>query len=193
MPMEFCFYPRHEYACPQLGHCPHLGGAALGLVVQVANENGEYLDSLHRQLDDARRSVSELLAELESQRKELEQVKLELRLERQNKFRTGCDADDEEKALTGENPAEELSAAGHGTRKRGAPVGHPGWFRAIPTKIDETIEVAAPRRCPHCDGRVRCYPNVEPDEHVQEDVVERVYRVVCYRHPVARCRSCRRF
>jgi hypothetical protein len=192
MPMEFCFYPRHEYACPHVGHCPHLGGAALGFVVQVANENGEYLDMLHRQLDAERESISKLLAEIESLRTELEQVKLELRLERQNKFRTGCDSQDGDEAEAIENRSDPSAATG-GSGKRGAPIGHPGWFRATPTEIDQTIDVAAPQQCPRCGGPVRCFPNADPGEHVQEDVVDNVYRVVCYRHAVARCRSCRRF
>jgi transposase len=190
MPMEFCFYPRHEYACPQVGHCPHLGGAALGLVVEVANANGDYLDMLHGQLDAARQSVSELLAELDSLRQELEQVKLELRLERQNKFRTRCEDQDVEEAAA-ENPENDRRQAGR--RKRGAPVGHPGWFRVTPTEFDQTVEVAAPPRCPHCGGQVRGFPDAEPTEHVQEDVVNNVYQVVCYRHPLARCRNCRRW
>ena len=189
--MEFCFYPRHEYACPHVGHCPHLGGAALGFVVQLANENGEYLEMLHGQVDAARRSVSKLLAEMEALRKELDQVKLELRLERQNKFRTGCEEREGDQAERAEIPPEESNSERAEPRKRGAPVGHPGWFRATPTEFNQTIEVAAPQQCPHCGGRVRCFPHVEPDEHVQEDVVERVYWVVLYRHPAARCRSCR--
>lgn len=189
--MHFCFYPRHEYACPHVGHCPHLGGAAVGSVVDAANENGDYLDMLHGQLDDARRSVSELLAELESVRKELEQVKLELRLERQNKFRTRCE-DHEVEGAAGGNPPEEDH--GHtGRRKRGAPVGHPGWFRPTPGRIDQTVDVAAPRCCPHCGGNVQGFPEAERTEHVQEDVVDNVYQVVCYRHPLARCRRCRRW
>ena len=66
--MQFCFYPRHEYACPHVGHCPHLGGAALGSVVDAASDQGDYLDMLHGQLDAARRSVSQLLAEIETLR-----------------------------------------------------------------------------------------------------------------------------
>jgi hypothetical protein len=190
MPMDFCFYPRHEYACSQVSHCPHLGGAALGAVVAAANESGEYLEMLHSQLDAARQSVSQLLVEIESLRKELQQVKLELRLERQNKFRTGCQEQAEREAAA-EDSADDPAASDE-PGKRGAPLGHPGWFRAIPTHIDQTIEVAAPERCPHCDGQVRCFPALPPDEHVQEDVVQNVYQVVCYRHPVARCRRCRR-
>jgi hypothetical protein len=56
--MRFCFYPDHKFACPQLKHCPHLGGAALGPLVRFASTSGDSLDRLHRQLDAARQSVS---------------------------------------------------------------------------------------------------------------------------------------
>ncbi len=86
--MNFCFYPKHEFACPQLKHCPHLGGAALGTLVHIANASGDSLDGLHRQLDAARQSVSNLVAENEALKREVERLKLELKLERQNKFAT---------------------------------------------------------------------------------------------------------
>ena len=63
--MNFCFYPKHEFACPHVTHCPHLGGAALGAVVHVANSSGDTVDQLHRQLDAARRLASDLVAENE--------------------------------------------------------------------------------------------------------------------------------
>ncbi len=31
--MSVCFYPQHEFACPNLSHCPHLVGMALGTLV----------------------------------------------------------------------------------------------------------------------------------------------------------------
>ena len=40
--MGFRFYPNHEYRCPHIGHCPHLGGAALGGVVLAANGNVQW-------------------------------------------------------------------------------------------------------------------------------------------------------
>ena len=190
--MHFCFYPRHEYACAHVGHCPHLGGAALGSVVDAANENGDYLEMLHGPLDAERRTVAKLLLELETLRKELEQVKLELRLERQNKFRTGGEEQEPGETTAVENNSAEASAANAEPRKC-SPVGHPAWFRATPTEFDQAIAVATPSRCPHCGGEVRCFPDAELGEHVQEDVVERVSQVVCYRHPAARCRSCRRW
>ncbi len=86
--MQFCFYPRHEYACSKLSHCPHLGGAALETVVGVANQSGRDRDLLHLQLAAERASVTRLLAENAALQPQLQQVKLELRLERQSKFMT---------------------------------------------------------------------------------------------------------
>jgi hypothetical protein len=86
--MNFCFYPKHEFACPHVGHCPHLGGAALGTLVHLANSSGDSLDCLHRQLDATRKSVSHLVAENESLKREIERLKLELKIERQTKFAT---------------------------------------------------------------------------------------------------------
>jgi transposase len=128
--MGFCFYPKHEYACPQLRHCPHLGGAAVGTVVHVANESGDSLDRLHRQLDATRKSVSDLVAENEALKREIERLKLELKIERQTKFA----ANRQRQAGTARSrSSESLSEAE--PRKRGAPVGHPGWFRPTPTKL----------------------------------------------------------
>ena len=61
--MNFSFYPKHEFACPHVSHCPHLGGAALGAVVHVANSSGDIVDQLHRQLAAARNSHARSLAE----------------------------------------------------------------------------------------------------------------------------------
>jgi hypothetical protein len=72
--MDFCFYPKHEYACAHLSHCPHLGGAALGDLVYLANESGEGHDRLHRQLDAERKSISDLVAENQALKREIERL-----------------------------------------------------------------------------------------------------------------------
>ena len=77
--MKFLFYPKHEFACPQLSHCPHLGGAAIGSVVSVANLNGDYLRMLHGQLDAERKAVARLLDENQKLTSQVEQLKLELK------------------------------------------------------------------------------------------------------------------
>ena len=57
-------------------------------MVHLANESGDSLDRLHRQLDATRKSVSDLVAENEALKREIERLKLELKLERQTKFAT---------------------------------------------------------------------------------------------------------
>lgn len=145
--VSFSFYPRHEHGCPHVGHCPHLGGASLGLVVLAANENEETHDQLYWQLDAARESISDLVAEVESLKKQLAQAKLELKLERQTKFATNRQqhSDSNSPASARSRPAQK--------RKRGAPLGHPGWYRPPPTAYDLLVEVAAPARCPIAEAR----------------------------------------
>lgn len=189
--MDFCFYPRHEYACPQIGHCPHLGGAALSTLVDAASEQGQYFDMLHGQLDAERERSARLVAENERLRKELDQLRLELKLERQNKFACGRegkpDAENEGVAQTTATPDAKPAA------KRGAPVGHPGWFRPAPTAYDQLVLVPPPKACPHCEGEVRLYEKADPHDHFQEDIVDRTHQTTCFRHAVGRCLGCRRF
>lgn len=189
--MDFCFYPRHEYACSQIGHCPHLGGAALSTLVDAASEQGLYLDMLHGQLDAERERNARLFAENEQLRKERDQARLELKLERQNKFACGredkSDARDDDAAQSTTTPSDKPAG------KRGAPVGHPGWFRPTPTAYDQLVPVSPPKLCPHCEGEVRVYEKADPHDHFQEDIVDHRRQTTCFRHAVGRCLTCRRF
>ena len=117
--MQFCFYPNHEHRCPNVSHCPHLGGAALGTLVHAAGEQDEFLRYLHGTIDAERETVSKLVEENEKLRQDLEQAKLELKLERQNKFATNQQK--EETSDAQDNTSEE--AAAPEPKKRGAPVG----------------------------------------------------------------------
>lgn len=182
--MSFLFYPKHEHGCPHVGHCPHLGGAALGSLVQVANQNDESRQWLHRSLDAERAQNSRLVEENERLRAELEQVKLELKLERQNKFATN----QQKQAMTAEPTSPEVASSE--PKKRGAPVGHPGWFRKRPAQYDRVVNVPAPCRCQYCDGHVSVNVTLAPSEHVQEDVVDGRYCVGLYLHPAASCDIC---
>jgi transposase len=184
MPMSFLFYPNHEHGCPHVNHCPHLGSAGLGTLVRVANQNDESRRHLLKMIDAERERNSRLVRENEELRAELEQVKLELKLQRQNKFATN----QQKQALTTESPSPETPSAE--SKKRGAPVGHPGWFRKTPTEYDWDVDVPAPTRCRDCYGRVSVNETLAPSEHLQEDVVDGLYRVVLYRHPAACCEDC---
>ena len=178
--MGFLFYPNHEYRCPHIGHCPHLGGAALGGVVLAANGNVQWTSALHRQLDDLREKDAAKDRIIAEQQERIEQLERELKAERQKQFKAAR-PEEEVPAEANEPQAE--------AKKRGAPVGHPGWFRPTPTKIDRTIDVPAPPRCPHCGAAVKPRPELERYEHVQEDLIDGRPTVTCYRHEAGRCRN----
>ena len=86
--MGFSFYPNHEHKCPYVSHCPHLGGAALGTLLLLANEQEQIRRALQATIDAERACGDRLFEENQRLQKELDQVKLELKLQRQNKFAT---------------------------------------------------------------------------------------------------------
>jgi len=45
--MSYQFYPRKDDPCPNVDHCPHVGGAAIASLVLIGNENRLYLQQLH--------------------------------------------------------------------------------------------------------------------------------------------------
>jgi transposase len=72
-------------------------------------------------------------------------------------------------------------------RKRpGRPKGHPGTYRAVPTQVDEQIDVPLPC-CPQCGGAVA---GVEPIEQFIEEIPvvrPRVTHLVTYRGECSQC------
>ena len=77
-------------------------------------------------------------------------------------------------------------------KKRGAPKGHPGWFRRKPDHIDKTIVVPAPDVCPHC-ACSDLTPMEEVKDHLQEDIILQPRpHVTNFRHHQAFCSKCHR-
>lgn len=182
--MSFVIYPKLERSCPNVNHCPHLGGASVVWVAHVANCSEETREDSLRQIRVLEQENSKLLSEVVALQKQLEQTKLELKLERQNKFATN------KQKNVAEEPGGETNPENHKPhKKRGAPVGHPGWFRETPVQYDWEINVRAPSKCPTCGGKVTQL-DADPLEHLQEDLIEGQYRVVLYRHAPARCATC---
>lgn len=176
--MLFVFYPKHQYGCPHVDHCPHLGGAGLGSLVFAASKNQEWSDALLRQVDGLREENAAKARVIAEQQERIEQLERELKAERQKQFKAAR-PDEQVPAEANEPQAE--------AKKRGAPVGHSGWFRATPTRIDHTIDVPAPTRCGHCGGVVAARPDRKPYEHVQEDLMDGRPIAICYRHEAGRC------
>jgi len=182
--MHFVFYPKHEYGCPNVMHCPHLGGAALGSLVHAADDQTDWIDALHRQIDALRAENTAKSHKIEEQAGRIEQLERELKAERQKQFK----AKKEEAVET--EPSE---PSAQGPKKRGAPLGHPGWYRKRPTEFDRLVLVPAPCDCPYCEGSVKPRPDLPAYDHLQEDWIDGRRVVICYRHEEGRCRKCRRW
>jgi hypothetical protein len=180
MPRKGLQQPPANYQCPYHNCCPHLQGLSTEFVfAEYQNAHEEYLehwkarDELNEQLDQMRNYTQEL----ESQNAELK-AKLTALHRRQFK------ANRKQPPATAPQP--------QAVRKRGAPKGHPGWYRVKPAHIDQTRTVAAPDVCPHCHG-TDLTPIAEIKEHLQEDIVlaPRTH-VTCFKHHQAFCANCRR-
>jgi Protein of unknown function (DUF2570)/Transposase IS66 family len=87
LPMLFVFYPRHEYGCPHVEHCPHLGGASLGSLVVAADGNQRWTDGLLRQVDALREENAAKAQTIAEQQERIEQLERELKAERQRQFK----------------------------------------------------------------------------------------------------------
>ena len=173
-----------DYQCQYEHACPHLEGLSTRWVYdeyrrkdpeqrklwEIIEDQEEVIGDLEKRLDQ---SLSDN-AELEARNRALHR--------RQFKPRSASrSAADERAASQKKNP---------GPSKRGAPIGHPGWFRPRPDRIDATVEVPAPEQCPNCQS-TRLEPIDELDEHLQEDIVLSARTVVTQylRHQV-QCLQC---
>ena len=187
--MSFVFYPKHEYGCPCVKYCPHVGGASIGQVVREANHNREHHQYLLDQVDALQEQNRQLHEQLEQAKAQTERLRTELKEERRKKFAKS--ADNQKKQDENSEPTKR----GKGKKKRGAPKGHPGWFREMGGKPDATVPVDAPARCPLCKASVQLHPKRKPSRHPQDDIIDgRIHRI-CFVHPQARCTNpgCRRW
>jgi transposase len=123
----------------------------------------------------------------------LERDNAELKAKLQTLHRRQFKSDKKKNAETEEKEVENASSALETEKKRrGAPVGHPGWSRPQPDHIDRTVEVPAPTFCPHCQSK-DLTPMEETTEHLQEDIVIQPRTLVTrYLHGQAFCPRCHR-
>ena len=175
---EFADLPP-DFCCPYRDGCPYLEGLAARWVFgQYQGDFGdpcqyEYqLEQLRQELDQERR-----------QHRETQRTNQQLRAQLQALHRRQFKGRSKRAASGPECASPE-------PRKRGAPVGHPGWVRPKPRQIDLRFEVPAPRRCPECQS-TGLEPVAEVREHVQEDIVlEPRVVTTCFVHRQAHCPKC---
>jgi len=182
-------YPPHDFECLYRHSCPYLDGMSTQWVLEEYRRAAEVYQEHLRIIDgfDGELKVrDERIRVLERENAELK-AKLQALHQRQFKSNKKKDAE------TGQKDVEGASLSNEGKkRKRGAPVGHPGWVRPKPDHIDRIIHVPAPTICPHCQSD-RLTPMEETKEHFQEDIVIRPHTLVTgYRHRQAFCARCNR-
>ena len=182
-------YPPHDFECLYRHSCPYLDGLSTTWVMEeyrrasdVYQEHLRIIDGF----DDELKARDKRIRLLERQNAEL---KAKLQALHQRQFRSNKKKDVE----AGGKDIEGGSLSNEGKKKkRGAPVGHPGWVRPKPGRVDQTVHVPAPIICPHCQSDLLT-PMEETTEHVQEDIVIQPRTLVTrYLHGQAFCPRCNR-
>jgi transposase len=181
-------YPPQDFECLYRHCCPYLDGLSTTWVLgQYRRADDVYQEHL-RIIDvlDGRLKVrDERIRVLERENAEL---KAKLQALHRRQFKPNKKKDEERAG----KDANRVSSSVEKKKKRGAPVGHPGWVRPKPDHIDRTVDVPAPRICPHCQSNHLTVIE-EKTEHLQEDIVIRPRTLVTrYLHGQAFCAQCNR-
>jgi len=182
-------YPPHDFECLYRHSCPYLDGLSttwvLGEYRQADDGYQEHLRIIDAG-DDELKARDDRIRVLE---RENAQLKAKLQAVHHRQFKSNK----KKGAQTGGMNGEGASVSSEGKKKkRGAPVGHPGWVRPKPDRIDQTVQVPAPTICPHCQSH-ELTPMEERVEHFQEDIVIQTRTLVTrYLHGQALCPRCHR-
>ena len=182
-------YPPHDFECLYRHSCPYLDGWSTQWILEEYRRAHEVYQEHLRIID----LFDGHLKARDERIRVLERDNAQLRAKLQALHRRQFKPNKKKEVQTGGNNAESPSSSHEGEKKkRGAPVGHPGWVRPKPGHIDRTVEVPAPTICPHCQSD-HLRPIQETTEHVQEDIVIQPRTLVtCYRHGQAFCPRCNR-
>lgn len=187
--MPRCSYPPPDFECLYRDSCPYLDGLSPTWVLEeyrraddVYQEHLRIIDGFDGEL----KARDERIRVLERENAELK-AKLQALHRRQFKSNKKKDAEARGKEVEGASRSNEEVK-----KKRGAPVGHAGWMRPKPDRIDRTVHVPAPTVCPHCQSP-DLVPMEKSTEHVQEDIVIHPRTLVTrYLHGQALCPRCHR-
>jgi transposase len=182
-------YPPDDFECLYKDSCPYLDGLSTTWVLGEYRRSEEGYQEDLRILDhfyDDLKTRDERIRMLERENAQLK-AKLQALHRRQFKpnRKKGAQTDGKD------GPGASVSSEGK-PKKRGAPMGHPGWVRPKPDGIDRTVHVPAPTICPHCQSP-DLTPREENTEHFQEDIVIQPQTMVTrYLHGQAFCPRCHR-
>ena len=152
--------PPWDLQCPYRDCCPHLQWSSTQWVWSEYERYDEHREHWKAR-DDQTEELEQALAYIGTLEKENAELKAKLKALHQRQFKTNRKPYPQET---------EKSQHQTNSTKRGAPKGHPGWYRRKPDHVDRTIFVAAPEICPHC-GCNDLTPVEKLKDHLQEDIV----------------------
>jgi len=183
MSPRHCDHPPWDYQCPYRHCCPHLEGLSTQWVLdeyhQSNDEHLEHWKTRDIQQEELAKAL-ELVGKLE---KENEELKAKLQALHKRQFKPNHKPAPQS-SQDRSDPARK--------KKRGAPKGHPGWYRRKPDHIDKTVIVPAPEVCPHC-ASTDLTPVDNMKDHLQEDIVlQPRTHVTNFKHHQAFCARCNR-
>ena len=182
-------YPPHDFECLYRHTCPYLDGLSTTWVLGEYRRAGDVYQEHLRVIDDFYDDLKARDERIRILERENAELKARLQAWHQRQFRPNKKKD---AATRGKEVKGALSSNEGKRKKRGAPVGHPGWVRPKPDRIDRTVHVPAPTICPHCQS-ANLTPMEESTEHVQEDIVLQPRTLVTrYLHGQALCPRCHR-
>ena len=180
-------YAPHDFKCPHVKHCPHLDWLSPYWVLEEYRRGQDRYHEHMIIIDRFHAALKEKDERARALEKENTELKAKIKLLHQRQFKRNKKK--EEATGKGQGLLENPSSK---KKKRGAPVGHIGWGRPKPERIDRTVHVPAPTRCPHClKDNLASHDGMY--EHVQEDIVIKPRtEVVKYLHEQSFCSTCNR-
>lgn len=187
MPSNDHKFPPWDYDCPYQHNCPHLQGLSTQWVFEeyqrCFDEHLQHWKVRDIQQEELEKTL-EYIGQLE---KENEELKAKLKALHQRQFKSN-----KKRGLQSLNSRTENQSVPEEKKKRGAPKGHPGWYRRTPGHIDKTVVVPAPEVCPHCSCN-DLSPVEALKDHLQEDIIlQPQTQVTHFSHHQAFCPKCNR-
>ncbi len=182
-------YPPHDFECLYRHTCPYLDGLSTTWVLEEYRRAADVYQEHLRIIDGVDGELKARDERIRILERENAQLKAKLQALHRRQFRSNKkkDAETVGKDIVGGSPPNVGKR-----KKRGASVGHPGWGRPKPDRVDQTVHVPAPMICPHCQSK-DLTPMKESTEHVQEDIVIQPRTLVTrYLHGQAFCTRCNR-
>ena len=172
----YTYLPPYDFDCRHKNECPHLMGLSTHWVFsEYSRSQEQYQEFLHIR-DNFRKDLDEAHDRINKLQKENDELKARLKTLHTRQFKKNI----------------KKKTVSQKKRNRGAPKGHPGWFRKKPNRVDKIVDVPAPDTCPHC-SKTNLKAIKEIKEHFQEDIilVPRTH-VTNFRHQQAFCSKCNR-